>query len=322
MVDLTASTATPPGGGLINSGNVSSLFWPGLDQRFSAAQDRWETQYTVFMATRDSDKNEEINQMMGGFGLAQEKGEGERPRADTSSQGMQPKFIHKEWALSFSITENSLDDQQYEKYYSRAEDMAESLRQTEEELATDVLNGGFVGNTQQGGDGQSLFSTAHTWPGLTSTTYSNKLATPMDLSPAAMQSLITQINQAVDDRGLKQRLDSKCIIVPSALQFDIEVQLKSILESGEMNNDLNPLKSKSSFSDGYFVNRYLESDSAWYIKTTMNPDKGLIHYKRRAMRYGSDNDFLTKNAIFMADFRSSFGFINPLAMFASEGTGT
>ncbi len=306
-------------GGLIDSGKVSPLFWPGLAERFGVSYDRWETQYTVFTNIKTSEKNFEKIQMMEGFGLAQEKDEGAPPAGDTAGSGFFVNFQHKEYANSFQMTQIALEDQQYEKYYDQAEDMAEGVRQTRENLATDILNNGFdTAFIQDGGDGKPLFDTAHI-SGPEGLTYSNKLSVAAALSPSSLKALATQINTTDDPRGLKMQLQPQCVIVPSALQFDIEVILNSVLDSDSASNAINSLMSKNTFPEGYRVNRYLESDTAFFIKTSRSERQGIYEWVRREVNYGSDNDFLTSNAIFKVDFRTSYSWGEGYCMFATEG---
>jgi hypothetical protein len=55
--------------------------------------------------------------------------------------------------------------------------------------------------------------------------------------------MLIQIRQAVDNNGKKIRLVPRQLVVAPGNIFQAEVLLKSVLRSGNANNDINPIKS-------------------------------------------------------------------------------
>jgi hypothetical protein len=69
---------------------------------------------------------------------------------------------------------------------------------------------------------------------------------------------------------------------------------------------------------GYTVNHFLTDTNAWFLKTDV--PNGMKHFERVKMTTGSDTDFDTGNARFKARERYSFGWSDPLSMWASSGS--
>ncbi len=80
---------------------------------------------------------------------------------------------------------------------------------------------------------------------------------------------------------------------------------------------MNALKTNGVIPGGYTVNHYLTDPDAWFLTTDV--PNGLKHFVRVAMQTGTDGDFDTGNMKYKARERYSFGWSDPLAIFASEG---
>src|SRR5690606_38345437 len=98
-------------------------------------------------------------------------------------------------------------------------------------------------------------------------TQSNELATAADLSEAAIEDMIIQIMNAKNSRGLKIALLPKKLIVPPNEAFNATRILKSTLQSGTANNDVNAIRAMGLLPEGECVNHYLTDTDAWWIKT-------------------------------------------------------
>jgi hypothetical protein len=62
----------------------------------------------------------------------------------------------------------------------------------------------------------------------------------------------------------------------------------------------------------------LTDTNAWFLKTDV--PNGMKHFERVKMTTGTDQDFDTGNARFKARERYSFGWSDPLSMWASSGS--
>ena len=74
-----------------------------------------------------------------------------------------------------------------------------------------------------------------------------------------------------------------------------------------------------SFPGGVVVNPYLSSSKAWYIRTDVIAEKGLVCFDRISSKVSDDNSFETGNAKFKVRFRRSFTVGDPRAWYASPG---
>ena len=108
------------------------------------------------------------------------------------------------------------------------------------------------------------------------------------------------------------------LLIPKELQFEAERILESLGRVGTADNDLNALKSMGKFRD-VRVNHYFTDTDAWFIRNKLPGGTGMVGLDRRAMEFGIDNDFDTENAKYKATERYSFGWVDPRAVFASEG---
>ena len=94
-------------------------------------------------------------------------------------------------------------------------------------------------------------------------------------------------------------------------------RLKSVLQSGTSNNDINVLKATNSIPGGVKVNHYFTSPHAWFLRT--NVPNGMTMFWRERPEFAQDNDFDTKNAKAASYMRFSVGATDPLGIFGSNG---
>jgi hypothetical protein len=297
--------------GVITTGNHPKALWPGIHAWFGASYKEHPEEYRDIFSVEKSSKNYEEDPGLSGFGLAPVKTEGGAIAYDSESQSWTKRYTHVVYGLGYVVTEEELEDSQYEIVSKRrSKRLAFSMRQTKEIVAANVLNRATTSG-YTGGDGVVLLSTAHT---STNGNWSNKLATPADLSEASLEDLMIQIGQATNDRGLAVALRATKLIIPINLMFDAKRLLKSDGQSGTPNNDINAVKGMID----YTVNHYLTDPDAWFIKT--DAPNGMTMFERRALAFQTDNDFDTSNARAKATMRFSVGWTDPRGLFGSEGS--
>ncbi len=93
--------------------------------------------------------------------------------------------------------------------------------------------------------------------------------------------------------------------------------MKSTLQAGTANNDINAVKALGKFSDGAMVGTYLTDGDAWFV-TTDCPD-GLKSFQRVGYAFSTDDDFDTTNAKFKGRERYSCGWTDWRALYGSDG---
>jgi hypothetical protein len=302
--------------GVITSSSFAKLLWPGLNAIYGKEYADYPVEWDQLFEKNTSDKAYEEDLGMSSFGLASVKAEGAPITYDTERQGFTSRYNHIVYALGFIITREIYEDDQYSKVGAqKAKALARSLRQTKEIVAANVYNRAFTAG-YTGGDGIVLCSTAHL--NVAGGTYSNKIATDADLSEAALEQAVIDIAGYRDDRGLLIAARPEALIIPYQLQFEAKRILNADGRVGTDLNDPNVLKQSSIFSK-VIVNHYLNStgNDDWFIRT--NVKDGLKYFERRGDQFEMDNDFDTENAKFKATARYSFGWLDPRAIYGSQG---
>jgi hypothetical protein len=299
---------------VINTGNIPKLLWPGLNAVWGRDYKEHSKEWTDLFDTDTSDMNYEEEVEMTGFGLASVKQQGASTPYDSESQQTITRYTHIAYALGFIITREEMDDNLYEKKgVSRTQALAFSFRQTKENVAANVYNRAF-NSSYTGGDGVQLIATSH--PSL-SGNQSNTLAVAADLSEAALESLVINIMNATNNRGLKIGLMPQKLVIPTALAFEAQRILKSASQSGTANNDINALKAMGVFPDGIAVNHYLTGTTNYYART--NVPNGMKLFQRKTAEFAQDGDFDTGNLKYKGYERYSVGWTDWRAVYGVNG---
>jgi len=302
-------------GPVISTGSIPKLLWPGLNaiwgQEYKDLDQQWRDLYEV----QTSDKNYEEDVLLPGFGLAPVKPEGMSTSFDTTQQGFTSRYTHVAYGLGFILTFEMIEDNLYEKAaMNQTGKLARSFKQTKENVAANVYNRAF-NPLYLGGDGVSLLNASHpTQSGL----QSNILATPADLSEAALEDITIQIMNAVDDRGLRIALMGESLHVAPANVFEATRILQSQLQNDTANNAINAVKAQGLFPKGVKVNNYFTDPDAWFVRTDC-PDSMKFFERNRAM-FAQDNDFDTSNLKYKGYERYSAGWSDWRGVFSSAGS--
>jgi len=303
--------------GLITTGSMTKALWPGVNAWFGESYSEWPVEYTDLFTESKSSRAFEEEVGISGFGLAVEKAEGTGVSYDEARQSYIQRYVNRTYMLGFMITQEAIEDNQYNLAVLGKRDakaLAFSMRQTKEILAANVYNRAFS-STYTFADAKELCATDH--PLFAGGTFSNELTTAADLSEASLEQAAIDIGGFVNDRGLKISILPKTLIIPKELLFEATRILKSELQSGGANNDINAIKSAGLFPGGLKVNHYLTDTDAWFIRT--NAPEGMKYFNRVETTFGMDNDFDTTNAKFKARFRCSFGATDPRGIYGSPG---
>lgn len=298
----------------ITTGSHPKSLWPGVKKFFGKTYAEKPIVADMVFDEYSSQKAYEEYVEETGFGLAPAKTEGGGISYDTDAQGYVSRLTNTTYALGAKVTEEAIEDNQYESVARRkAAKLALSMRQTKENVFANVLNRGF-NSSYTGGDGKELLATDH--PTL-SGDQSNELAVAADLSEASLEDLLTLIRQAKDSRGLRIQLKGQMLIVPPQLEFEATRIVSSVNQSGTANNDINAMKELGMLPKGVVVWDYLTDADAFFVKT--DAPEGLIRQQRRALRLEQDNDFDTSNALMKASERYASGWADWRGVFGSPG---
>ena len=302
--------------GVINTGSHPKLLWPGIHAIWGQVYDAHPTEYTDLYEVRNSSRAYEQDVQVTGFGLAPVKTQGGQIAYDSEMQGWVTTYAHIAYALGYIVTKEELEDNLYKEVSQRrAKANAFSCNQTIENVAAFLYNNAFNSTFYTTPDGQPLISTAHV--NASGGTYSNRLATPADLSEASIEDLTIQIMNATQDRGLRISIMPESLHISTAEFYNAHRILKSVLQNDTGNNAINVLKATNAFPKGIKVNHYFTDPDAWFIRT--NIPNGMTMFWRNKPQFEQDNDFDTKNAKAATYMRFSVGATDPRGIFGSPG---
>jgi len=301
----------------ISRGQLVKELEPGLNALFGLEYKRYENQHTEIFDTENSDRAFEEEVMLSGFANAQVKPEGSGVTFDNAQETFTARYTHETIALAFSITEEAIEDNLYDRLSSRyTKALARSMANTKQVKAANVLNNGFdTGGSYNGGDGKPLLANDH--PTIAGT-FSNELATSADLNETSLEQSLIDIAAFTDERGLKIAARGMKMIIPSELQFTAERLMKSSQRVGTADNDINAINSMGMVPQGYVVNNFLTDTDAFFIKTDV--PNGMKMFVRSPIKTAMEGDFDTGNVRYKARERYSFGWSDPRGMFGSPGT--
>ena len=287
---------------------------PGLNALFGLEYKNYANEHAEIFSSENSDRAFEEEVMLSGFGNASVKPEGSSVNYDAAQETFTSRYTHETLALAFSITEEAIEDNLYDRLASRyTKALARSMANAKQVKAANVLNRGF-NSSYTGGDGLELFSTAHT---IVAGTFKNELSTAADLNETSLEQALVDIGVMKDERGLKIAAKGTKMIIPNDLQFTAERLLKSKGRTGTADNDINAVVSMGMIPQGYVVNHYLTDSDAWFIKTDV--PNGLKHFVRAPIKTNMEGDFETGNVRYKARERYSFGWSDPRGIFGSPG---
>ena len=287
---------------------------PGLNALFGLEYKNYANEHEEIFSKENSDRAFEEEVMLSGFGNAGVKPEGSSINYDAATETFTARYTHETLALAFSITEEAIEDNLYDRISSRyTKALARSMANAKQVKAANVLNRAF-NSSYTGGDGLELCSLAHV---IVSGTEQNELTTAADLNETSLEQAMIDIAALTDERGLKIAAKGMKMVIPSALQFTAERLMKSTLRVGTADNDINAVRSMGMIPQGYTVNHYLTDTDAWFLKTDV--PNGLKHFVRAPIKTAMEGDFETGNVRYKARERYSFGWSDWRGIFGSPG---
>ena len=295
---------------------------PILNDNFNGVYDQRTKEWQGLFTEREGEKRSfHVETMLYGFGNAPVVGDGAPLPYDNAGTLWSINYPYYQVALGFAITEMAMEDGNHiDLAGTYGKHLAQSLAETEELFAANVLNQGFDASvTQKGGDGKPLFATNHDMAN--GQTFSN-IGTPAALSMTSLEQMLIQIRLATDPMGKRIKLDPKNLVIPPSLMFAAEVALRSILNPDvAASNAINPVNSMNAIKGGAKIVTRLTSDTAFYITTDLGAasDKGLIRLNRRSLTRGSQEDFNTNSYQHKASQRYIFSWMDPRCCYGNVG---
>lgn len=285
---------------VMTSAQFSDLVEPLNNTVFDGVYDEWMEEWSkIFTRKQGKRARYQETPVMFGFSVAKEKPEGQAVESDFGGIHYRTRATYKVFGLGFAITEEMMEDSESIElgaHYSG--ELARSLKQSKEIFHADVLNKSETSGFEIG-DGVTLLSTSH--PFAIGGTFSNKLASPADLSEASLESLLIQIRTAKNDRARPIRINPKSLVVPPEQKYVATRLLASVNQAGTANNDVNAIRTMDDLPTRPLVMTYLTQSNAYWIHT--DAPNGLMHYWRRSVKRGMEGDFATGNMHYKATER-------------------
>lgn len=299
----------------MRSTDFRSIVEPILNEAFDGVYDQRADEWSqVFTEQQGIPRNYHEEPVLYGFGAAPELPDGSPVTYQQGGVLFLQRYVYKVYGLAFALTKVLVEDGDHIRIGQvYAKHLAQSLVETKETLAANVLNRAF-NDTYAGGDGVALNSASHP---IVNGTFSNLLSTAAALSQTSLEQMLIQIRQAVDNNGKKIRLQPLKIVVAPGNVFQAEVLLKSVLRAGTADNDINPIKSIGLLPEGAVVLSRLTSPTAWWVQT--DAPEGLKLMMRRGLEKTMEGDFETDSMRYKATERYDLGWTDPRAAFGTPG---
>ena len=299
----------------MRSTDFRSIVEPILNEAFDGVYDQRTDEWsTVFREQQGIPRNYHEEPVLYGFGAAPELPDGTPVSYQQGGVLFLKRYVYKVYGLAFALTKVLVEDGDHIRIGSvYAKHLAQSLVETKETLAANVLNRAF-NSTYPGGDGVQLNATTHP---IVNGNFSNLLGTAANLSQTSLEQMLIQVRQAVDNNGKKIRLQPLKLVVAPGNVFQAEVLLKSVLRTGTANNDINPVKSIGLLPEGASVLSRLTSATAWWVET--DAPEGMKLLMRRGLEKTMEGDFETDSMRYKSTERYDIGWTDPRAMYGTPG---
>lgn len=299
---------------LIQTGNFPSYTIEKLITDVVGKYEMPPLQFREIFKEQSSDRSFEMDNLVDNFTVAVAKPQGTPTQYTSAAQRYSTFYNHQTFALGFEISmeaKQDLKDGMAGIIGRYTEQLIDAARRNQEYRGANILNRGFDSN-YVGGDGAPLYSLTHpTAVGSQVNTLTNQAA----LSEASLEQLCILVNKATDYNGNIANLHTKKLIIPPAKEFEAERILNSVARVATADNDLNALRARGKFSEGFVINKYLDSDNRFFIMT--DAKDGLKHFERMAPTISQDAAFDTWVDKYKIVFRDSFGWSQWLGSYAT-----
>lgn len=303
---------------VMNTGAFSETLWPGIMGWFGDSYQDYAPIWNKLVDVHQSDKAFEKFQGITNYGLAGVKDQGAGIPYRDKFQGFPREIINVFYGIGSSITYEMMRFDQYDKFEAIPQQLAQSVRRTEETVVANLLNNGFstATNPTLTADNKSLFNSAHLLVGANNVTQRNTPSTAADLSQTSLEQAYIDIGRFVDDQNLPIVVGAQKLIVPTESQHLARKILQTEYEVGSGNNTINPV-AQSRLPLELVISPWLTDTDAWYIKT--DEKDGLVFTDVDPVMLDRDNEFDTKNLKFSAMRGFGVGAVNYLGYYGSPG---
>lgn len=285
--------------------NLTSML-PAIDEVIMTKYAQLPPQYQQFYRTKSSKRSIEQTTEVTGFSTYGIVPEASNVRYDTPLPGYNKTYLHLQYGLGFKVSKIAMDDDQFGVIGKLASELGRSAHETRELAAAFPVNQGF-NSSYPGPDGVSLFNAAH--PLVGGGFQANRLSIASDPDVVSLRLALTDFRNTLNQRGLKQRIVPKTMVVPANLEFVAAELLSGTMRSDTANNAMNAFKKRSGYPsfDNSTVWDYLTDPHAWMIWAAPE-DTEVRWYDREAFNTVHGIDFDSRSLKTAGWMRFSCGF--------------
>ena len=299
----------------ITRGQLLKELVPGLHAIFGTEYKRYEDEAAVLFESEKSNRAFEEEVLFPGFGEASVKFEGQGVDYANTGEGWVARYTNETVAMAFSITEEAMEDNLYDKLSTRlTKALARSMAAAKQTKGAAVYNNSFTGGVYAGGDGVSLINSAH--PLQDGSTASNTPSVQAELSETSLEQALIDIAGFTDDKSIPITAQARTLHIPRQLVFVAERLMASPYRVGTADNDVNAIVSKGMVPGGYHVNHRFTNSKYWWLRTDV--PNGMKHFTRTPIETKMEGDFETGNVRYKSRERYVFGFSDWRGLYGSN----
>jgi hypothetical protein len=287
---------------------------PGFNQIYNDAYKELDRVFTSVLRMQDSDKQDERDSAMTGFGLLTNQTETGTLAYEDPIQMYDVVYTHLVYSKGFKITRELYDDDQYNIMNSKPDALGRAARRTEEVSGANIFNRAF-NTSYQGGDAKPLVSTTHPRADA-GTAQSNASATGITLTEANYETGKIAMRKQLDDKGMKIDVRARKVLIPIELEKNARIIFTSSMRSGTADNDMNPYMNEVSIVPWLYMDR---NTTHWFLIDT-DQHKVKWFWRNRA-EFKQDKLFETEVALYKVRERFSNGFSDWRGVWGSQGDG-
>tara|TARA_A100001391_G_scaffold198981_1_gene181330 strand:- start:298 stop:1209 length:912 start_codon:yes stop_codon:yes gene_type:complete len=299
----------------ITRGQLLKELVPGLHAIFGTEYKRYEDEAAVLFESEKSNRAFEEEVLFPGFGEASVKFEGQGVDYANTGEGWVARYTNETVAMAFSITEEAMEDNLYDKLSTRlTKALARSMAAAKQTKGAAVYNNSFTGGVYAGGDGVSLINSSH--PLQDGSTASNTPSVQAELSETSLEQALIDIAGFTDDKSIPIAAQARTLHIPRQLVFVAERLMASPYRVGTADNDVNAIVSKGMVPGGYHVNHRFTNSKYWWLRTDV--PNGMKHFTRTPIETKMEGDFETGNVRYKSRERYVFGFSDWRGLYGSN----
>lgn len=295
-------------------GAFNHFLRPGLRPDFRDSYQEYSEEYSRYLKTGNQDRAEIEAVTLSGLPRQVLRGESEAVTYIDPVMSDKVVYIDDEYASGFIVSKRMMEDDLYNKAKQNAKWLGRSVRLTQEYLGAALLDDAFAGAVFTGLFDEVLCETTHENLNAGVTTWSNRLATDVQLGITGLQAAYDLHAALIDHQG------DPIVSRPNRLVIDITDEWVAIQltqnpdEAFTTDRNINAFRQKGGLN--YVVAHYKTQDGSWFFQ-----DPNLIdsHFLFRVRPEFDDTmDFDTLSAKFWARQRVNVYFYDQRGWVGSE----